>query len=93
MERPDIDCYKDEIHHPNGQIEDRWRHNEYVEDLEKYIEHLESKVNNVVSDDVSNCSSCDRLWNNMEGDNWTCPDCGTKNYYQRHNKERKERSE
>ena len=59
MERPDIDCYKDEIHHPNGQIEDRWRHNEYVEDLEKYVDYLESQVSNVVLDAVIKCDCCE----------------------------------
>jgi len=43
MERPDLDDYKDEIHHPNGQIEDQWRHGEYVEDLEKYVDYLEKQ--------------------------------------------------
>jgi hypothetical protein len=44
MERPDLDDYKDEIHHPNEVIEDIWRHSDYVDDLNKYIDHLEKKV-------------------------------------------------
>ena len=44
MERPDLDDYKDEIHHPNGQIEDQWRDGEYDDDLEKYVDHLEKQL-------------------------------------------------
>lgn len=55
MERPKLVNYKDEIHHPNGFIEDRYMHNEYVEDLEKYVDYLESKLKN--NGDVSGSES------------------------------------
>ena len=47
MERPELDNYKDEIHHPNGSIEDQWRHNEYVEDLNKYTYSIEANLKGI----------------------------------------------
>ena len=44
MERPDLCDYKDEIHHPNGCIEDIWRHGDYVESLEGYTDFLENFI-------------------------------------------------
>lgn len=62
MERPDIDNYKDEIHHPNGSVEDRWRHNDYVEDLNKYIDHLEElKLLNIPPVIETNCGNCKNM--------------------------------
>ena len=43
-ERPELDWYKDEIHHPNGSTEDRWRHNEYVEDLNRFIDQQGNQI-------------------------------------------------
>jgi uncharacterized protein YaaN involved in tellurite resistance len=47
-QRPELDDYKDEIHHPNGSIEDVWRHNDYVEDLNKYVDHLEQQKRELI---------------------------------------------
>jgi len=44
MERPELDNYKQEIHHPNGTIEDVWDGTKYVDDLNKYLDFLEGKT-------------------------------------------------
>ena len=43
IERPIFEDYKDEIHHPNGVIEDSWRHGEYVDDLEQWGDEVEKE--------------------------------------------------
>lgn len=61
MRRPELDDYKDEIHHPNGSIEDVWHHGDYSNDLEKYVDYLEerslltrntSMMNSISQDDL-----------------------------------------
>ncbi len=52
MERPELSDYKDEIHHHNGTTEDRWRYNEYAEDLGKHINHLEKYISHLESKEL-----------------------------------------
>jgi hypothetical protein len=78
MERPDYTDYKDEIHYPNGQIEDQYRENDYVEDLNLYIDHLEKQLEltAVGCQREQFCDKCDKgvIWNDdgISGESCSC---------------------
>lgn len=77
MEKPNRENYYKDLKYfdkSSGKYFDNYL---YEHDLEKYIKHLENKVNNVVSDDVS-CCECSNNFSTPEVELNKCFSCGKK---------------
>ena len=69
MEKPNRENYYKEMEYFSGGTGRYFDNYSYEYDLEKYINYLESKVNNSVLDDVKVCDRCDG-----KGNVWYFPD-------------------
>ena len=75
MEKPNRENYYKDLEYfdkSSGKYFDNYL---YIHDLEKYIKHLENKVNNVVSDDVIKCDCEDINYALVEITENLCLEC------------------